>query len=31
MRQMMKQMAGLQKGGKGRMNLFGGRGLPFGL
>lgn len=33
MRQMMKQMAAMQKGGRGRgANLFGGgRGLPFGL
>ena len=32
MRQMMKQMAAMQKGGKGRVNPFGGgRGLPFGL
>ncbi|HLW02047.1 MAG TPA: signal recognition particle protein [Ktedonobacterales bacterium] len=32
MRQMMKQMAAMQKGGKGRQNLFGGgRGLPFGM
>jgi signal recognition particle subunit SRP54 len=32
MRQMMKQMAAMQKSGKGRQNLFGGgRGLPFGL
>lgn len=33
MRQMMKQMAGMQKSGRGRgANLFGGgRGLPFGL
>ncbi len=32
MRQMMKQMAAMQKGGKGRFNPFGGgRGLPFGL
>jgi signal recognition particle subunit SRP54 len=33
MRQMMKQMAAMQKGGRGRQNLFGGGrgGLPFGL
>jgi signal recognition particle subunit SRP54 len=33
MRQMMKQMAAMQKGGKGRRfnPLAGGRGLPFGL
>jgi signal recognition particle subunit SRP54 len=32
MRQMMKQMAAMQKGGKGRQNLFGGgRGFPFSL
>jgi signal recognition particle subunit SRP54 len=32
MRQMMKQMAAMQKSGRGRQNLFGGgRGLPFGL
>ncbi len=32
MRQMMKQMAAMQKGGRGRQNLFGsGRGFPFGL
>ena len=31
-RQMMKQMTAMQKGGKGRQNLFGGgRGLPFSL
>jgi signal recognition particle subunit SRP54 len=30
MRQMMKQMAAMQKSGRGRQNLFGGgRGLPF--
>jgi signal recognition particle subunit SRP54 len=32
MRQMMKQMAAMQKSGRGRGNPFGGgRGLPFGL
>ncbi len=32
MRQMMKQMAAMQKSGRGRQNLFGGgRGFPFSL